>query len=147
MHTYTHTHTHTQFGLGTLTLLQVKYYRYLRFLPNGRLVYALLYIPPHEAVRVFKVMILFVPLTGELRSSGCGDTLYYHLDPARVFPSTDTVSFLSPAPPDMTILKSTGGPPQGADGGELLRAQGRCGVPGPHALRLHQLQARAPGLF
>lgn len=33
----------------------MKYWRYLRFLPHGRLVYALLYLPPHEAVRVFRV--------------------------------------------------------------------------------------------
>ncbi|KAM3571110.1 hypothetical protein VYU27_006853 [Nannochloropsis oceanica] len=36
------------------SILEVKYYRYLRFLPNGRLVYALLYLPPSEAVRLFK---------------------------------------------------------------------------------------------
>lgn len=34
---------------------QVRYYRYLRFCPGGRLIYGLLYQPPHEAVRIFKV--------------------------------------------------------------------------------------------
>lgn len=36
------------------TILEVRYYRYLRFLPGGRLVYALLYLPPPEAVSLFK---------------------------------------------------------------------------------------------
>lgn len=37
------------------TILEVRYYRYFRFLPGGRLVYGLLYQPPHEAVKIFRV--------------------------------------------------------------------------------------------
>lgn len=37
------------------TILEVRYYRYFRFLPHGRLVYGLLYQPPHEAVKIFRV--------------------------------------------------------------------------------------------
>ena len=36
------------------SILEVVYYRYLRFLPNGRLVYALLTHPPTDAVKLFR---------------------------------------------------------------------------------------------
>ena len=35
------------------TILEVKYYRYLRFLPNGRLLYALLSLPPTDTLKLF----------------------------------------------------------------------------------------------